>query len=241
MPATPAKALLSPENHSLLLIDHQYLQMPTIRSHDASELIDHAVALAEAAAMFEVPLLTTAFKERRGLVAPLAEATKTVKPVDRTTLNAWEDPRIVDWVEETRRRKLVIAGQWTEVCVAMPVLSALDAGYEVFVATDACGGASREAHDMAVERMVQAGAHPITTWNYVSELQRDWARANNLVTCSAVAAIVGKAKSAATANLVERWSLCEPMPVIAQKIRARSQRLVRRCLTRPVDTRCRVI
>jgi nicotinamidase-related amidase len=97
-------------------------------------------------------LTTTAFQERQGLVAPLAEATKAVKPIDRTTLNSWEDPRIVDWVKNTGRKKLVIAGQWTE-------------------------GASREAHDMAVERMFQADAQPITTRAYVSDLQRDWARA----------------------------------------------------------------
>lgn len=176
--ANPTQTLLTPDNHSLLMIDHQYLQMLTIRSHDASEIISHAVALVEAAAIFEVPMLTTtAFKERQGLVAPLAAATRAVKPIDRTTLNAWEDPRIADWVEKTGRTKLVIAGQWTEVSVAMPVLSALDAGYEVYVVIDACGGASLEAHDMAVERMVQAGARPITTWIYVSELQRDWARA----------------------------------------------------------------
>src|SRR5271157_4539490 len=178
MPANPVKMLLNPENHSLLMIDHQYLQMLTVRSHNSNEVINHAVALVEAAAIFEVPLLTTtAFRDRQGLVAPLAEATKALKPIDRTTLNSWEDPRIVDWVEKTGRKKLVIAGQWTEVCVAMPVLSALDAGYEVYVVTDACGGASSEAHDMAVKRIVQAGAHPITTWAYVSELQRDWARA----------------------------------------------------------------
>ena len=178
MSANPARTLLSPDNHSLLMIDHQYLQMFTIRSHDANELVNHAVALVEAAAIFNVPMLTTtAFKERRGLVAPLAEATKAITPIDRTTLNSWEDPRIFDWVEKTGRKKLVVAGQWTEVCVAMPILSALDAGYEVYVVTDACGGASCEAHDMAVERMVQAGARPITTWAYVSELQRDWARA----------------------------------------------------------------
>jgi nicotinamidase-related amidase len=139
MPANPAETLLSPDNHSLLMTDHQYLQMLTIRSHDASELINHAVALVEAAAIFKVPMLTTtAFQERQGLVAPLAEATKAVKPIDRTTLNSWEDPRIVDWVKNTGRKKLVIAGQWTE-------------------------GASREAHDMAVERMFQADAQPITT------------------------------------------------------------------------------
>src|SRR5271170_1047238 len=163
MSANPARTLLSPDNHSLLMIDHQYLQMLTIRSHDANELINHAVALVEAAKIFKVPMLTTtAFQERQGLVAPLAEATKTVKPIDRTTLNSWEDPRIVDWVETTGRKKLVIAGQWTEVCVAMPVLSALEAYYEVYVVTDACGGESNEAQDMAVERMVQAGARPNT-------------------------------------------------------------------------------
>jgi hypothetical protein len=123
MQASPAKTILRPDNHSLLLIDHQYLRMLTIRSHDASELIEHSVALVEAAAIFKVPMLTTtAFKERQNLVAPLAEATKAVKPFDRTTLNAWEDLRIVDWVEKTRRKKLVIAGRWTAVCVAMPVV-----------------------------------------------------------------------------------------------------------------------
>ena len=205
MPANPARTLLSPDNHSLLMIDHQYLQMLTIRSHNASELINNAVALAEAAAIFKVPMLTTtAFKERQGLVAPLAEATKAVKPIDRTTLNSWEDPRIVDWVEKTGRKKLVIAGQWTEVCVAMPVLSALDAGYEVYVVTDACGGASLEAHDMAVERMVQAGARPITTWAYVSELQRDWARA---VTAEQVTKLFAERGGAFGQGLLWEWDL----------------------------------
>jgi nicotinamidase-related amidase len=179
--------------------------MLTVRSHDASELIDHAVALVEAAPIFDVPMLTTtAFRERPGLVAPLAEATKAVKPIDRTTLNAWEDPCIVDWVEETGRKKIVIAGQWTEVCVAMPVLPALEAGYEVYIVTDACGGASREAHDMAVERMVQAGACPITTWTYVSELQRDWARA---ATTEQVTKLFAQRGGAFGQGLLWEWDL----------------------------------
>jgi nicotinamidase-related amidase len=82
----------------------------------------------------------------------------------------------VNWVKQTGKKKLVMAGLWTEVCLQMPVLSALADGYEVYFLTDASGGASREAHDMAVQRMIQAGAIPITTWSYVSELQRDWAR-----------------------------------------------------------------
>jgi nicotinamidase-related amidase len=149
-------------------------------------------------------LTTIAFKERQGLVAPLAEATKAVTPIDRTTLNSWEDLRIVDWVEKTGRKKLVIAGQWTEVCVAMPVLSALDAGYEVYVVTDACGGASSEAHDMAVERMVQAGARPITTWAYVSELQRDWARA---ATAEQVTKLFAQRGGAFGQGLLWEWDL----------------------------------
>ena len=98
----------------------------------------------------------------------------------------------------------MIAGQWTEVCVAMPVLSALDAGYEVYVVTDACGGASREAHDMAVERMVQAGAHPITTWNYVSELQRDWAR---VATAEQVTKLFAQRGGAFGQGLLWEWDL----------------------------------
>jgi nicotinamidase-related amidase len=176
MPANPARTSLSPDNHSLLVIDHKYLQVLTIRPRDASELIDHAVALIKAATIFDVPMLTaTALTERQGLVAPA----KAVRLIDRTTLNAWEDPRVADWVEKTGRQKLVIAGQWTELCVAMPVLSALEAGYHVYIVTDACGGSSREAHTMAMEKMVQAGACPITTADYVSELQRDWTRAAN--------------------------------------------------------------
>jgi nicotinamidase-related amidase len=171
------KALLEPGNHALLLIDHQYLQLLTLRSHEASQVIGHATAVAKAAKIFEIPtLLTTAFAERQDLIKEIQDVFPEQKPLDRTTLNSWEDGRVVDWVERTGRKKLVMAGLWTEVCLQMPVLSALEDGYEVYILTDASGGASREAHDMAVQRMIQAGAIPLTTWAYVSELQRDWAR-----------------------------------------------------------------
>ena len=98
----------------------------------------------------------------------------------------------------------MIAGQWTEVCIAMPILSALDAGYEVYVVTDACGGASCEGHDMAVERMVQAGARPITTWAYVSELQRDWARA---ATAERVTRLFAQRGGAFGQGLLWEWDL----------------------------------
>jgi nicotinamidase-related amidase len=118
-------------------------------------------------------LLTTAFAERQNLIKEIQDVFPEQTPLDRSTLNSWEDRRVVNWVKQTGKKKLVMAGLWTEVCLQMPVLSALADGYEVYFLTDASGGASREAHDMAVQRMIQAGAIPITTWSYVSELQRD--------------------------------------------------------------------
>jgi nicotinamidase-related amidase len=106
----------------------------------------------------------------------LSRKSRTSSPSRPSTLNSWEDRRVVNWVKETAKKKLVMAGLWTEVCLQMPVLSASADGYEVYFLTNASGGASREAHDMAVLRMTQAGATPITTWSYVSVLQRDWAR-----------------------------------------------------------------
>src|SRR5271156_2339247 len=171
------KNLLEPGNHALLLIDHQYLQLLTLRSHEASQVISNATAVAKAAKIFKVPtLLTTAFAERQNLIKEVQDVFPEQTPIDRTTLNSWEDQRVVNWVKQTGRKKLVMAGLWTEVCLQMPVLSALGDGYEVYFVSDASGGASREAHDMAVQRMIQAGAVPTTTWSYVSELQRDWSR-----------------------------------------------------------------
>ncbi|PTS93945.1 hydrolase [Pedobacter sp. HMWF019] len=172
-----ANTLLNPENHALLLIDHQYLQLLTIRSHDAATVINNSQAVAKSSKIFNVPtLLTTAFAERQDLIKEIADQFPEQTPIDRTTLNAWEDERVVEWVRNTGKKKLVIAGLWTEVCLQMPVLSALADGFEVYFITDASGGASVEAHQMAVQRMIQAGAVPITTWSYVSELQRDWGR-----------------------------------------------------------------
>lgn len=170
-------SLLTPENHALLLIDHQYLQLLTIRSHEASTVINNVQAISRASKIFKVPtLLSTAFAERQELIKEIAAIFPEQTPIDRTTLNAWEDERVVDWVKNTGKKKLVIAGLWTEVCLMLPTISALEAGYEVYIITDASGGASIEAHNMAVQRMIQAGAIPTTTWSYVSELQRDWGR-----------------------------------------------------------------
>jgi len=179
MIANEKDTLLTPDNHALLMIDHQYLQLRTVRSHSNDEVVNNATFLAKASKVFGVPtLLTTAFAERQNLFSKLQAVYPDQTPIDRMGLNSWDDERVRDWVKKTGKTKLVMAGLWTEVCLSMPVLSALAAGFEVYIVTDASGGSSKEAHDMAVQRLIQAGARPLSTVAYVSEVQRDWSRAD---------------------------------------------------------------
>ncbi|MEM1401964.1 MAG: hydrolase [Pseudomonadota bacterium] len=175
----PGKGLLSPMDHTLILIDHQPQMAFATKSHDIVELRNNVTGLAKAAKAFEVPTILTTVAEK-SFSGPLFPELKSVfpeqQPIDRTTMNTWEDDRVTDVVEEYGRKRLVIAALWTEVCGVGPVLSAIDEGYEVYFVTDASGGVSEEAHDMAVQRMIQAGAHPITWLQYMLELQRDWNR-----------------------------------------------------------------
>jgi len=175
---TGLNALLTPENCVLLLIDHQPFQFAGLRSHDSQTVVNNVVGLAKAAKAFKVPTLFTTVVEERGgyLLDSLQAVFPEQKPIDRTFINTWEDKRVVDWVKNTGRTKIVMAALWTEICLAMPAIHALGDGYEVYIVTDASGGVSLEAHDMAVSRMVQAGAVPITWTVFGAELQRDWAR-----------------------------------------------------------------
>lgn len=169
--------LLTPDNHALLMIDHQYLQLLAVRSPPAEAVVNNATFLAKSAKVFGVPtLLTTAFAERQALFQEVQAVYPDQVPIDRTGLNAWEDPRVLEWVKKSGKTKLVMAGLWTEVCLNMPVLSALAEDYEVYIVTDASGSGSAEGHERGVQRMVQAGARPLSTMVYVSEIQRDWAR-----------------------------------------------------------------
>ncbi|MBQ1081859.1 MULTISPECIES: hydrolase [unclassified Nocardiopsis] len=172
------QALLTPEESVLVLIDHQPFQFANLNSHEPSMVVNNAVALAKAAKAFDVPtILTTVLEERGGyLIKGLRDVFPEQKPIDRTFINTWQDERVVDAVRATGRKKLVIAGLWTEICLAMPAIQAAGEGYEVFAVTDASGGASVESHDMAVRRMVQAGVVPITWLAVAGEWQRDWAR-----------------------------------------------------------------
>lgn len=171
-------ALLTPDNCALLLIDHQPFQFAGLRSHDTQTVINNVVGLAKSAKLFKVPtLLTTVLEERGGyLLKQLQDVFPEQKPINRTAINTWEDAACVEWVRKTGRKKLVMAALWTEICLAMPVIHALGEGYEVYIVTDASGGVSVEAHEVAIQRMVQAGAVPLTWTVFASELQRDWAR-----------------------------------------------------------------
>src|ERR1700750_1497952 len=171
-------ALLTPDNCALVLIDHQPFQFAGLRSHDTQTVINNVVGLAKSAKAFNVPtLLTTVVAERGGhLLKQLQDVFPDQKPIDRTFINTWEDARCVDWVEKTGRKKVVIAALWTEICLAMPAIQAAGEGFEVYIVTDASGGVSVEAHEMATQRMVMAGCMPITWTVFASELQRDWAR-----------------------------------------------------------------
>ena len=175
---TGLDALLTPERSVLLLIDHQAFQFANLHSHDPMLIVNNVVALAKAAKAFKVPTILTTVTEERGghLLKGIQDVYPTQRPINRTTLNSWEDQRVVDAVKKTGRKQLLVAALWTEICLAMPVIQSLADGYDVFFVTDASGGVSREAHDMAVLRMVQAGAVPITWVAVMSEWQRDWAR-----------------------------------------------------------------
>ena len=176
-PATDA--LLTPQNAVLALIDYQPEQYAGVASMPHDELVANVTLLGHVATAFELPVVLSTVYVKHGMSGTnpeLRAALPGVPEIDRTTMNSWEDPEFRAAVERTGRRKLVIAGLWTEVCVAFPTLDALDQGYEVYFVADAIGGVSRVAHEAAVQRMLQAGATPISVLGLACELQRDWGR-----------------------------------------------------------------
>ncbi|MFE7300657.1 hydrolase [Streptomyces sp. NPDC057579] len=177
--AAPSPDLLTPDNCAVLFIDHQPQMFFGTGSGDRTAIINSTVGLAKAAKAFDVPVVlsTVAAESFSGPILPqLSEVFPDETIVDRTSMNAWEDAAFVEAVKATGRKKLVLAGLWTEVCIVLPALSALTQGYEVYVVTDASGGVSPKAHEHAIQRMVQAGAVPVTWVQVLLELQRDWAR-----------------------------------------------------------------
>jgi nicotinamidase-related amidase len=171
--------LLTPQDCCLTLIDHQPQMFFGVASHPRELLLNNAVILAKTARLFRVPtvLTTVASKSFSGDLLPEIQAVfPNVEPIDRTSMNAWEDRNFRAAIEKTGRKKIVLAGLWTEVCVGLPTVQMIRDGYEVYVPTDACGDISLEAHERAVQRAIQAGAVPMTSCQVMFELQRDWAR-----------------------------------------------------------------
>src|SRR5260221_2192230 len=167
---TGLDALLTPERSVLLLIDHQAFQFANLHSHEPTLIVNNVVGLAKAAKAFKVAtILTTVTEERGGYVLKgIQNVFPTQKPINRTSLNSWEDQRVVEAVKKTGRKQLIIAALWTEVCLAMPVIQSLSDGYDVFFVTDASGGVSREAHDMAVLRLGEGGGRAIPPSSAIS-------------------------------------------------------------------------
>jgi nicotinamidase-related amidase len=175
----PGKTLLSADDHTLIMIDHQSQMSFATKSIDAISLRNNAALVSKAAKEFNVSTILTTVAEK-SFSGPIFDEIRSVFPevsvIDRTTMNTWEDPRITDRVNAIGKAKIVLAGLWTSVCIVGPALSALDQGFEVYVIADACGDVSDEAHEHAMERMIQLGARPMTSLQYLLELQRDWAR-----------------------------------------------------------------
>jgi len=198
---TGLSALLTPEECVVALIDHQPFQIANLHSHEPTMIVNNVIGLAKFAKAFKVPVILSTVLEARGgkIIKGLQDVFPDQKPVDRTYINAWQDKRFVDLVRSTGRKKLILAALWTEMCLAMPTIQALGEGYDVYIVTDASGGVSAEAHDMAVRRMVQVGAVPITWIALSGEWQRDWARESTIADAARILIEHGGASGAAFA------------------------------------------
>jgi nicotinamidase-related amidase len=177
--ATPGARLLNAADHTLIMIDYQSQMAFATKSISATELRNNAGLVASAAAGFGVSTILTTVAEKSFSGPMFSEVTAPFPgkaPLDRTSMNTWEDEAVIAEVNAIGKARIVLAGLWTSVCIVGPALSALDQGFEVYVITDASGDVSDEAHERAVSRMIQAGAQPITSLQYLLELQRDWAR-----------------------------------------------------------------
>jgi nicotinamidase-related amidase len=172
------KGLLTPDNCVVTLIDLQPQMLFGVANFDRQTIINNNVALAKAARVFDVPVVlsTVETKSFSGNMWPQIQAVFPKQtPIERTTMNSWDDDNFVAAVKKSGRKKIVLAGLWTETCVALPTVQAIHDGYEVYVVEDCCGDVSQLSHDNAMKRVIQAGAKPVTALSVMLEWQRDWA------------------------------------------------------------------
>ena len=204
--------LLRPEDSVLVLIDHQPYQLTNLNSHDPHMVVNNTIALAKSAKVFGVPtILTSVIAERGGVIFPqVTDVFPGQDVIDRTFINTWEDSKAVDAVKATGRKQLIIAGLWTEICVAMPAIQAAGEGWDVTVVTDASGGTSAEAHEVAIQRMIRAGVNMMTWLALAAEWQRDWARLKTAVGLTEV--LKQHAAGSGIAYIWEQQLLNTPVP-----------------------------
>lgn len=172
------KGLLTPDNCVVTLIDHQPQMLFGTSNFDRQGIINNTVALSKAARVFDVPVVLTTVETKAfsGNLWPQIRAIfPDQEPIERSAMNSWDDKNFVAAVERTGRKKIVLAGLWTETCVALPTVQAIHDGYEIYVVEDCCGDVSALSHDNAMKRVIQAGAKPVTALSVLLEWQRDWA------------------------------------------------------------------
>lgn len=168
--------LLSPANSALVLIDYQPGLIEGTRSISRENLINNAVAAAKVGKLYDLPIVLTTIAVEAGFQKPtipeLTAVLEGVEAIDRGTVNAWESEGFRDAIEAAGRPKLIMAGLWTEVCLAYPALDLLREGYEVYALSDVSGGTTIDAHERGMQRIIQAGAVPVTWEAVLAELGR---------------------------------------------------------------------
>ena len=172
------KGLLTPDNCVVTIIDLQPQMLFGVSSFDRQSIINNNLVLAKAAKVFDVPVVlsTVETKSFSGNIWPQIQAVfPRQEPIERSSMNSWDDPKFVAAVERTGRKKIVLSGLWTETCVALATIQAMYDNYEVYVVEDCCGDVSQLAHENAMKRVIQAGAKPVTALSVMLEWQRDWA------------------------------------------------------------------
>src|SRR5690349_1593726 len=172
------KGLLTPDNCVVALIDLQPQMLFGVANFDRQSIINNNVALSKATKVFAIPVVLTTVESKSfsGNMWPQIQAVFPGQtPIERSSMNSWDDRNFVSAIEQTGRKKILLSGLWTETCVALPTVQAIHDGYEIYVIEDCCGDVSQLAHDNAMRRVVQAGAKPVMAHTVLLELQRDWA------------------------------------------------------------------
>src|SRR4051794_36670066 len=177
-PKLSEKGLLTPDNCVLTLIDLQPQMLFGVANFDRQAIINNNIALSKAARVFDVPVVlsTVETKSFSGNMWPQIQAIFPGQtPIERTSMNSWDDNNYAAAIRKTGRKKIVLAGLWTETCVALPTIQAIHDGFDIYVVEDCCGDVSQLAHDNSMKRVIQAGAKPVTALSVMLEWQRDWA------------------------------------------------------------------